>query len=334
MAHPRAPKKKGPVAGSASPPLQGRVAVVAGATRGAGRGIARALGEAGATVYCTGRSVRGRPSAYQRPETIEETAEMVTAAGGRGIAVRVDHTEEAEVRALFARVAEEQGRLDVVADSVAGEDPLMGGWNKTWETDLQHGPQVLRQTVFAHLLTAKHALAALVPRRAGLLVEVTDSDFLMGGSPNALADMAKSAYKAMVVRLAGELRPHRVAAVAVSPGFLRSETMLEHFGVTEATWREGGRKDPHFLHSESPLARSGEITSSWELAAAYGFTDADGSRPDWGAHITAEVVPGMAFMRVGLERQLALLEAHAARTRRYLGGVPARPPARRRAQKT
>jgi NAD(P)-dependent dehydrogenase (short-subunit alcohol dehydrogenase family) len=323
---------------------------VAGATRGAGRGIARALGEAGATVYCTGRSVKGQASSYGRPETIEETADLVSAAGGRGLAVRVDHTEESEVKALFARVEKEQGRIDVVADSVAGEDPLMAGWGSTWKTRLEHGSQALRQTVFSHLLTAKYAAAAMVPRRRGLIVEVTDSDFLMGGSPNVLSDLAKVTYKALVVRLAGELRRHRVAAVAVCPGFLRSESMLEHFGVTEATWREGGRKDRHFLHSETPLfigravaalaadakvlARSGTITSSWELSRAYGFTDADGSRPDWGAHFAEEVVPSMGFVRNDLERQRDLLETQLARTRQYLSRVPARPPGRRKAQKT
>jgi NAD(P)-dependent dehydrogenase (short-subunit alcohol dehydrogenase family) len=331
------------------------VAVVAGATRGAGRGIARALGEAGATVYCTGRSVAGRPSPYGRPETIEETARMVDAAGGRGIAVRVDHGQEAEVAALFARVEREQGRLDVVADSVAGEDPAFQVWDPFWKASLEKGPDAVRNTVFAHLVTAKHAAAAMIPRRRGLLVEVTDSDWLLGGGPSALADLAKAAYKMLVVRMAGDLRKHRVAAVAVCPGFLRSEMMLEHFKVTEATWRDGGRKDRHFLQSESPLfvgravaalaadprvmARSGQITSSWELARAYGFTDADGSRPDWGRHFTEEVVPSIAWMRAALERHLALLETHAARTRAYLSRAPRRAPRprtarQRRPQKT
>src|SRR5947209_14497343 len=156
---------------------KGKVAVVAGATRGAGRGIARALGEAGATVYCTGRSVRGSPSPYGRPETIEETADLVTAAGGTGIPVRVDHTSEVEVRALFERVEAEQGRLDVVADSVAGEDPLLAGWDSFWETDLSRGADAFRQALLSHLITAKYAARVLIrKRRGGLIVEVTEGD--------------------------------------------------------------------------------------------------------------------------------------------------------------
>src|SRR5689334_11104108 len=150
--------------------LAGAVAVVAGATRGAGRGIARALGEAGATVYCTGRSVKGGPSAYGRPETVEETAEMVSAAGGRGVAVRVDHTVEEEVRALFERVEKEQGRLDVLADGVAGEDPRMSAWTSLCKTDLTDGLSVLDAALLSHVVTAKHAAALMVKRKRGLIV--------------------------------------------------------------------------------------------------------------------------------------------------------------------
>src|SRR5687767_7689533 len=162
--------------GAAEKPLAGRVAVVAGATRGAGRGIAHALGEAGATVYCTGRSVRGNPSPYARPETIEQTADMVTAAGGTGIAVRVDHTVESEVQALFERVAAEHGRLDLLADGVGGEDPLMGGWTSLLDTDLQHGAHVFTNSILSHFITAKHAAALMRRKRRGLIVEVTEGD--------------------------------------------------------------------------------------------------------------------------------------------------------------
>jgi NAD(P)-dependent dehydrogenase (short-subunit alcohol dehydrogenase family) len=317
-------------------PLAGRVAVVAGATRGAGRGIARALGEAGATVYCTGRSTRGSPSHYRRPETIEETADLVTAAGGIGIAVRVDHAVEAEVKALFERVDAEQGRLDVLVNSVAGEDPRMEGWGSFWQTDLSNGAEALRAAVLSHLITAKYAAPIMIKQRRGLIVEVTESDLLIGGGGgNLLHNVVKHAHKGLALMMADELRPHRVAALAITPGFLRSESMLQHFGVSEETWRDGGKKDPHFLASESPLfvgravaalaadpnvfKRSGDVTSSWDVAREFGFTDADGSRPDWGEYAREHVVPTMKWFREGLGRYVTLLERHAGRARLYLG---------------
>jgi NAD(P)-dependent dehydrogenase (short-subunit alcohol dehydrogenase family) len=319
----------------AAKPLAGRVAVVAGATRGAGRGIARALGEAGATVYCTGRSVRGTPSHYGRPETIDETAELVTAAGGTGIAVRVDHTVEAEVKALFERVDAEQGHLDVLVNSLAGEDPRMGAWGSFWKTDLSNAAEVLRAALLSHLITAKYAAPIMIRHRRGLIVEVTESDLLIGGAGNALNSVVKHATKGLALMMANELRPHRVAALAITPGFLRSESMLERFGVTAETWREGGKKDPHFLASESPLfvgravaalaadpkvlARSGDVTSSWDVAREFGFTDVDGSRPDWREYARQHVVPTMKWFREGLQRYVALLERHSARARDYLG---------------
>ena len=315
--------------------LAGHVAVVAGATRGAGRGIARALGEAGATVYCTGRSVRGQPSPYARPETIEETAEMITSAGGTAIAVRVDHTDESQVEALFARVQHEHKRLDVLVNSVAGEDPRMGGWESFWKSDLSYLTDGLRQAVVSHLITAKHAVPLMIKKRRGLIVEVTEGDWLISGSGNIMRDLAKSGHKSLAISFADALRSRGIAAVAVTPGFLRSEMMLQHFGVTETTWRNAGKKDRHFLHSESPLfvgravaalaqdpnvlARSGDVYSSWELARDYGFTDADGSRPDWGAHFAKVVVPEMPAMRAGVERHLRQLERHARRMKQYLG---------------
>jgi NAD(P)-dependent dehydrogenase (short-subunit alcohol dehydrogenase family) len=311
------------------------VALVAGATRGAGRGIARALGETGAAVYCTGRSVRGNPSPYGRPETIEETAELVTAAGGEGVPVRVDHAVEEEVCALCERIERERGRLDVLVNAVAGEDPLLAGWKPFWQTDLTRAADVLRQTILSHLFTAKYAAPLMIRKRRGLIVEVTEGDCFLGGSGNVLHDLAKCGAKQLAFRMAEELRKHRVAAVAITPGFLRSETMLEHFGVTEENWQEGGKKDPNFLESETPLfvgravaalardpkalARSGHLTSSWELAREYGVTDADGRRPDWGKH-GEKLYPSMRWLQEGLQRQADWLERIAARGRGYLSG--------------
>lgn len=316
--------------------LEGQVAVVAGATRGAGRGIARALGEAGAVVYCTGRSVPGQPSPYARPETIDETAALITAAGGTAIPVRVDHTVESEVEGLFARVQRERGRLDVLVNSIAGEDPMMGEWGSFWEIGLGNGEAILRQATLSHVITAKHAARLMVAARRGLIVEVTENDILMGGSGNVLAQIVKLAHKALAAIFATELRPHGVAAVAITPGFLRSESMLDHFGVTEANWREGGKKDSNFLESESPLfvgravaalaaadlmKRSGHLFSSWELSRELGFTDADGRRPDWGMKEVdfSDVPPAVcAVILEGLRFQSEWLRIHAERTERYL----------------
>jgi NAD(P)-dependent dehydrogenase (short-subunit alcohol dehydrogenase family) len=315
-------------------PLKGKVAVVAGATRGVGRGAARALGEAGAIVYCTGRSVRGKPSPYNRPETIEQTADLVTQAGGTGIAVRVDHTVESEVKALFERVGREQGRLDVLVDDVAGQDMLLAGWTSFWETDLSRSKLALDQGLLSHVLTARYAAPLMIKRKRGLIVEVTEFDLLFCGG-NILAQLVKFALKGLAVMMGEELRKHRVAAVAVTPGYLRSEFMLEHFGVTEANWRDAAKKDPNFLHSETPLflgraiaalaadprimERTTEITSSYELAEQYGFTDEDGSRPDLGGHFAREVVTTTKWLREGIERNVAWLDGLSARGRRYLG---------------
>jgi NAD(P)-dependent dehydrogenase (short-subunit alcohol dehydrogenase family) len=317
-------------------PLAGRVAVVAGATRGAGRGIARALGEAGAVVYCTGRSVTGQPSPYGRPETIDETAAMIAAAGGTAVPVRVDHTVAAEVEALFARVDREHGRLDVLVNSVAGEDPMMRDWSSSWELDLTNGDAILRQALLSHVITARYASPLMMRARRGLIVEVTEHDLLNAGG-NVLTQIVKSGQKILATILATDLRPHGVAAVAVTPGFLRSERMLEHFGVTEANWRDAGQQDPNFLESESPLfvgravaalaqdpeimTRSGHLFSSWELGRQYGFTDADGRRPDWGAKdLDFSVLPEAlrALILDGLKFQREWLAVLSARTDDYL----------------
>ena len=322
-------------------PLSGRVAVVAGATRGAGRGIARALGEAGAMVYCTGRSMRGQPSPYNRPETVDQTADMIVLAGGSAVAVRVDHTIEAEVEALFSRVDREHGHLDVLVNSLAGEDPLMAQRGWFWTTDLTNGEAGLRQGLLSHIITAKHAAAMMIRRKRGLIVEVTESDVL-GAGGNPIAQSVKLSLKGMAMNMAAELAPHGVAAIAITPGFLRSESMLEHFGVTEETWRDGGKKDPNFLESESPLfvgravaalaadarimARTGQLLSSWEVGREYRLTDADGRRPDWGAHdIDFSQFPGwfIDYFRAGAQIQLEWLDRVKARTKRFAAQLPA-----------
>lgn len=321
-------------------PLAEYVAVVAGATRGAGRGIARALGEAGATVYCTGRSIRGAPSPYGRPETIDETAEMILRGGGAAIPVRVDHTSEPEVQALFERIDRERGRLDVLVNSVAGEEPLMRQWGFFWTTDLQHADAVFRQAIVSHIITAKHAALRMIKARRGLIVEVTEGDTL-GAGGNPMTQTVKLALKGLAMNMAPELHPYGVTSVSITPGFLRSESMLEHFGVTEANWRDGGKKDRNFLESESPLfvgravaalaadlhaiARTGQLLSSWELAREYGFSDYDGRRPDWGAlAIDWSVLPKamVDLFRTGTRVQLAWLKTLAKRTEAFAGKFP------------
>jgi NAD(P)-dependent dehydrogenase (short-subunit alcohol dehydrogenase family) len=283
-------------------PLDGKVCLVAGATRGAGRGIARALGEAGATVWCTGRSVRGRPATGARPETIEETAELVTAAGGRGLAARTDHTVEAEVAALMVRIRAESGRLDLLVNDVWGGDALVDWSRPFWTADPASARTLLDRAVFSHLLTARHAVPLMIEAGRGLVVEITDGNgFTYRG--NLAYDLVKMAVLRMAFGMAWELRRTGVTAVAVSPGFLRSEEMLERFGVTEATWREGARVDPNFIASETPLyvgravaalaadgkvaELSGRVFGSWDLSDRYGFTDADGTRPHWARHFEA-----------------------------------------------
>lgn len=283
--------------------LSGRVALVAGSTRGAGRGIAVGLGEQGATVYCTGRSVRGQlASGPGRPETIEETAELVSAAGGSGIAVRCDHTADADVRSLVEQIRRDHGWLDVLVNDVWGGDSLTEFGKTFWQVDLANGRRMIDQAIWSHILTSHYAAPLMFDRGdrgTGLIVEITDGDFY-GYRGNIFYDLVKSTVIRLAFIQARELRRHDLAAVAVTPGFLRSEFMLEHFGVTPDTWRDGAKKDPNFIASESPLfvgrgvaalaadpnvkAKSGKVFASWTLAREYGFTDADGSRPDWGVH--------------------------------------------------
>ena len=280
--------------------LAGRVALVAGATRGAGRGIAVELGAAGATVYATGRTTRAARSPMNRPETIEETAELVDAAGGRGIAVAVDHADPDAVRALAARIAAEQdGRLDILVNDIWGGDPLTNWDAPFWEHDLGDGIALLRQAVETHVITSHFAVPLLVARGRGLVVEVTDGieDRYRG---SLFYDLAKASVIRLARAQAAELGPRGVTALVVTPGFLRSEAVLDHFGVTAEAWRDAIAQDPHFAASETPhylgravaalaadpdVARfNGAALTSWGLAREYDLTDVDGARPDWGAH--------------------------------------------------
>ena len=286
-------------------PLRDQVALVAGATRGAGRGIARMLGAAGATVYCTGRSVRGRPATPGRTETIDETAERVTAEGGRGIAVRVDHTVEEEVGALFARVRSDAGRLDVLVNDIWGGDPLTEWGTPFWELSISRGQTLLERAVHTHIVTSRHGAPLMVEQGSGLIVEVTDGDTL-GYRGNLFYDLAKNAVIRLAYAMAADLHAHRVTALALTPGFLRSEAVLDHFGVTEENWRDAIGKDPYFAESETPCfvgravaalaadpnvgEKSGGLFSSWDLAREYGFTDLDGRQPHWGAFFRGRVI--------------------------------------------
>ncbi|HEY1281657.1 MAG TPA: SDR family oxidoreductase [Acidimicrobiales bacterium] len=278
--------------------LEGKVALVAGATRAAGRGIAVQLGAAGATVYCTGRTTRAQRSEMDRSETIEETAALVDGAGGRGIAVQVDHLVPEQVAALVARIDAEQGALHVLVNDIWGATTME--WNKTvWESSLDVGLPTLRRAIDAHAITCHYALPVLIRRPGGLVVEVTDGTTAYNDSHYRVSffyDLAKAANLRMAFALAHELAPYAATAVALTPGWLRSEAMLDAYQVTEATWRDATAVSPHFAISESPafVGRAvvalagdpevgrwnGQSLSSGGLAHVYGFTDLDGSRPD------------------------------------------------------
>lgn len=279
--------------------LQGKVALVAGATRGAGRGIATELGAAGATVYVTGRTTRHQQSEYQRPETIEETAEIVSAQGGKGIAVQVDHLIAADVGKLIARIRAEHGRLDILVNDIWGGEKLFE-WNKAvWEHNLENGLRLLRLGIDTHLITAHHALPLMIEQPGGLLVEVTDGTADYNATHYRLSpfyDLAKVAATRMAWAHSKDLEKHGASAVAITPGWMRSEMMLEHYNVKEENWRDATVNMPDFAISETPRfvgraiaalaadpkrARfNGQSLSSGGLAQIYGFTDLDGSRPD------------------------------------------------------
>lgn len=288
-------------------PLEGRTAVVAGATRGAGRGIARMLGEAGATVYCTGRGAAGTPSGGRhagRPETVEETAALATAAGGTGIAVRVDHAAEAEVAALFDRVLREQGRLDVLVNVLGGPQ---AEWKPFWELDFTKELAAWEAYVRPHLITCRHAAPLMVEGTRGLIATIQESHTLGYGGA-MFYDLGPTTLKRVMYNLAEELAPHGVAAVAVAPGFMRTEEVLASLKATPENWREVAETSDEargwgFAGSETPcfvgravaalaadpqvMRKSGRVLSSWALSEEYGFEDVDGNRPHWGRYFAA-----------------------------------------------
>jgi NAD(P)-dependent dehydrogenase (short-subunit alcohol dehydrogenase family) len=285
-------------------PLAGQVALVAGATRGAGRGIARALGAAGAMVWCTGRSSPGHPKGMDRPETIDETAALIVEAGGKAVAVRVDHTVQSEVEALAERIRGEAGRLDLLVNSVWGGDPVID-WSKSfWEIDLAKLRPYIDQTLVSHLITARLLAPLMVEQDRGLIVEVIDGHFA-GYRGHILYDLTKAALARLAYGMAMELAATGVTALSVSPGFLRSEAVLQHFGVGEDNWRDAVAKDPYFEQSETPALvgravaalaadplvkrKAGLIHFAADLAREYGFTDIDGRTPDFPAMFDANV---------------------------------------------
>jgi NAD(P)-dependent dehydrogenase (short-subunit alcohol dehydrogenase family) len=294
-------------------PLEGHVAVVAGATRGAGRGIARMLGEAGAIVYCSGRSSRARPNTSThhyagRPETIEETAELVAEAGGIGIPVRVDHTSDQEVTALFTRVWREQKRLDVLVNILTGQP--VASWKSFWQLPLDEGRAFVNGWLWPHIATCWHAAPLMIERRSGLMVEIIEQDAI-GYHGQFFFDLMEISLKRLSFGMAEELAPRGVTALAITPGFMRTEAILEGFGVTEMNWREAAANNPQakklgLIASETPCfvgravaalaadrevhTKSGGVFGSWTLADEYGFADIDGGRPHWGRY-TGEHFP-------------------------------------------
>jgi NAD(P)-dependent dehydrogenase (short-subunit alcohol dehydrogenase family) len=291
--------------------LEGKVALVAGATRGAGRGIAVELAAAGATVYVTGRTTRTQRSELDRPETIEETAELVQQAGGKGIAVQVDHLDPAQVQALVARIEREQGRLDVLVNDVWGADFLIEWKTPVWKHSLERGLHMLRLAIDTHLITSHFALPLVIKNPGGLVVEMTDGTAEYNAANYRVSlfyDLAKTSVIRLAWTQAKELQPHRCTAVALTPGWLRSEQMLDNYGVSEANWRDAIAKQPHFVITETPryvgravahlagdpeVARwSGQALSSGQLAKVYGFTDLDGSQPDAWRYVVEVQDPG------------------------------------------
>jgi NAD(P)-dependent dehydrogenase (short-subunit alcohol dehydrogenase family) len=289
------------------PRLTGTIALVTGGTRGAGRGIATELGAAGATVYVTGRTSRdaGR-SDLDRPETIEETAELIAERGGTAVPVRCDHSDPGQVRALAGRIRDAHGRLDLLVNDIWGGDALTEWDRPLWEHDLDKGLTLLHRALDTHIITSHVMLPLVIGRGRGLVIEVTDGterwveEILDGYRGSFFYDLAKHAVIRTARNQAAELKPHGVAALALTPGFLRSEAMLDIFGVTEDNWRDGAAKDPHFAESETPayigravvalaadpeiMSRTGGSYDTGELSREYGFTDVNGTRPDFATY--------------------------------------------------
>jgi NAD(P)-dependent dehydrogenase (short-subunit alcohol dehydrogenase family) len=279
---------------AAERPLEGKVALVAGATRGAGRGIACMLGAAGAIVYCTGRSGAGQTSPMARPETLEQTAALVAERGGEAVPIRVDHADEAAVAALIARIDAERGRLDILVNDIWGGDPAIDWSAKFWQLDLGAARALVDQAILTHLTTARHAAPLMVRQGSGLIVEVSDGHH-DGYRGQLLYDLVKSAVNRLGYAMAWDLMGTGVTALTVCPCFLRSEAMLENFGVTEANWRDGAARDPFFAESETPFfvgravaalaadpkvrRKAGRVLFAADVAAEYGFTDVDGRSP-------------------------------------------------------
>ncbi len=334
--------------------LQDKVALVAGATRGAGRGIARALGEAGAVVYCTGRSSRGGDVDPKRPETIEETAELVDTAGGRGIPVRVDHTDEAAVETLFARVRDDHGRLDLLVNDIWGGDALTEWGVPFWLADVGQGFTMMERAIHTHIITSRHGVPLMLDGEGGLVVELTDGAFY-GYRGQLFYDLCKMSVIRLAYAMAVELEDQPITAVAITPGFLRSEAVLDHFGVEEDNWRDAIAKDPHFAESETPLLvgraiaalaadpdvrrYNGQVLASWDVTRHYGITDVDGRRPHWDEHLdgaieellerdapSADDLMLLGFRRsqldfdAGRAAQRARIDAFLERHRRAAGG--------------
>jgi NAD(P)-dependent dehydrogenase (short-subunit alcohol dehydrogenase family) len=288
-------------------PLTGKVALVAGATRGAGRAIATELARAGAYIYATGRSSRETgPSEIGRPETIEDTGDMMRATGGEGQALRVDHLDPGQVAALVSRIERERGRLDILVNDIFGGDRYMQWDKKLWEHDLTGGLRMLRMGVDTHLITAAKALPLMLAGSgAGLVVEMTDgtSEYNKNFRERVgfYYDLVKAAVERITIGLTAELAGTNCTALAVTPGWLRSEAMLEGYGVTEENWRDAVEKVPHFCISESPtyVARgiaalaadtdqaryAGKVLTSYDLATTYDLTDTDGSRPNCWSYV-------------------------------------------------
>ncbi|MEV6649870.1 SDR family oxidoreductase [Streptomyces sp. NPDC051219] len=292
-------------------PLNGKIALVAGATRGAGRAIAVQLGAGGATVYATGRTTGEKLSEVGRStETIEQTAELITAAGGKGIASQADHLDRDQVREVVDRIERDHGRLDILVNNLWGGEHLVEFGKKMWETELDRGLRMLELSVKSHIITSSIALPLLVRNRGGLVVEVTDgtAESNKNFRENFYYDLAKNGPIRMAFNLGEDLKDMGCTAVSVTPGFLRSEQMLDTFGVTEENWRDAIAKSPHFAISESPLfvgravaelaadpdrlRWNGQSLSSGQLAKVYGFTDADGSRPDAWTYISEVALGG------------------------------------------